>query len=201
MVQNDLCGRRESIWQFLYQLRLVRRLTQYCPINRGQHLLVPTVYGLHPSLYVSISQFAASPVCSAQMNFAIEVPAESNPLTPETLFQVLRSASSNDQQQVQTGTKQLQNWEKCPGFHSSLQSLYIVTSLPLELRYLSIIQLKNGIDKYWRKAAANAIKKDEKEIIKSRSVESTLTEGDVRLALQASIIIGKVVRSEYPHDW
>jgi hypothetical protein len=26
-------------------------------------------------------------------------------------------------------------------------------SLPIEVRYLAIIQLKNGIDKYWRKTA------------------------------------------------
>ena len=33
------------------------------------------------------------------------------------------------------------------------QSMYLDKSLPLEVRYLAIIQLKNGIDKYWRKTA------------------------------------------------
>lgn len=86
-------------------------------------------------------------------NFAIEVPGEANPLTESTLLQVLRSAASADQQQVQSGTKQLQRWEKAPGFYQHLQSVFIDKSLPLEVRYLAIIQLKNGIDKYWRKTA------------------------------------------------
>ena len=31
--------------------------------------------------------------------------------------------------------------------------MYLDKSLPLEVRYLAVIQLKNGIDKYWRKTA------------------------------------------------
>ena len=135
------------------------------------------------------------------MNFAIEVPGESNPLNTETLFRVLQSASSSDQQQVKTGSQQLQNWEKEPYYHSALQSLHVDYSLPVELRYLAVIQLKNGIDKYWRKTAANAIVKDEKVLIRSRSLRSGLDEPDPRLALQISIIIGKIIRFDYPQDW
>ena len=135
------------------------------------------------------------------MNFAIEVPAEANPLTDQTLFRVLQSASSNDQQQIKSGAQQLQNWEKSPGFYSSLQSLLLNTSLPFEVRYLSIIQLKNGIDKYWRKTAVNAIKKNEKDLIRSRILKSCIDEPDRRLALQISIVIAKISRYEYPHDW
>ena len=134
-------------------------------------------------------------------SFAIEAPGEANPLNTQTLFQVLVSASSSDPHQIQTGTKQLQNWEKSPGFYSGLQSLYIDHSLPLELRYLSIIQLKNAVDKYWRKTATNAVSKEEKELIRSRSLESVLTEPDARLALQSSLFIAKIVRSEFPRDW
>lgn len=135
------------------------------------------------------------------MNFAIEVIAEANPLTDQNLFHVLQSASSNDQQQVKSGTQQLQNWEKASGFYSSLQSLLLNKSLPFEVRYLSVIQLKNGIDKYWRKTATNAINKDEKNLIRSRSLESGVNEPDRRLALQISIVIAKITRYEYPHDW
>lgn len=135
------------------------------------------------------------------MNFSIEVPAEANPLTDQTLFHVLQSASSNDQQQVKSGTQQLQNWEKYPGFYSSLQSLLLNKALPFEVRYLSVIQVKNGIDKYWRKTALNAIKKDEKDLVRSRCLESGINEPDRRLALQISIVIAKITRYEYPHDW
>ena len=137
----------------------------------------------------------------AKMNFAIEVPAEANPLTDQTLFHVLQSASSNDQQQIKSGTQQLQNWERSPGFYRSLQSLLLNNALPFEVRYLSVIQLKNGIDKYWRKTALNAIKKDEKDLIRSRCLQSGINEPDRRLALQISIVIAKITRYEYPHDW
>ncbi len=135
------------------------------------------------------------------MSFAIEVPAEANPLTTETLYHVLRSASSNDRQQVKTGTQQLQNWERSPGYYSSLQSLYVDYSLPVELRYLAIIQLKNGIEKYWRKTASNAIKAKEKDIIRSRCLQSGIFEPDNRLALQISVLMAKIVRYEFPQDW
>lgn len=93
--------------------------------------------------------------CYADMpSFAIEVPGEANPLSESTIVNTLRSASSSDPNQIQTGTKQLAQWEKSPGFYRHLQSAYLETRLPVEIRYLAIIQLKNGIDKYWRKTAA-----------------------------------------------
>ncbi len=55
------------------------------------------------------------------MNGAIELPAEANPLNPQTLFHILSRASSSDVQQVRTSTQQLQNWEKKPGYYSALQ--------------------------------------------------------------------------------
>ncbi|MCJ1388710.1 hypothetical protein MMC18_001559 [Xylographa bjoerkii] len=135
------------------------------------------------------------------MNFAIELPPEANPLNPQTLINILTKASSTDQQQVQTSTQQLQNWEKEPGFYSSLQSVFIETSLSLEVRYLSAIQLKNGIDKYWRKTASNAITKEEKAVIRSRCLESGINEPDRRLALQNALVIAKITRFEFPHEW
>ena len=135
------------------------------------------------------------------MDFSIEVPAEANPLTTQTLHHILQSASSNDPQQLKTAAQQLQNWERSPGFYSSLQTLYIDYSLPVELRHLAILQLKNGIDKYWRKTALNAINKAEKNLIRSRSLESGISEPEHRLALQSSITIAKIVRYEFPHDW
>lgn len=94
------------------------------------------------------------------MSFAIEVSGEANPLTEGMLLHVLKSASSNDQHQIQTGTKQLQNWEKAAGYYKHLQSVFIDRSLPFEVRYLAIIQLKNGIEKYWRKTATKWVTLD-----------------------------------------
>lgn len=52
---------------------------------------------------------------------AIEVAGEANPLTEGILYHVLRSAASSDPNQIQTGTKQLQQWETAKGFYPLLQ--------------------------------------------------------------------------------
>lgn len=135
------------------------------------------------------------------MSFTIEVPGEANPLSIQTLFHTLAAASSSDPQQIKSGTQQLQNWERQPGYYSSLQTIFVDASLPVELRHLCIIQLKNGVDKYWRKTAPNAIRKDEKDQIRERSIESGTKEPDARLALQNALMIAKIIRHEYPLDW
>lgn len=134
-------------------------------------------------------------------SFSIEVPGEANPLTENLLVHSLTSAASRDPGQIQTGTKQLQQWEKSPGYYKHLQSAYIDTRLPLEIRYLAIIQLKNGIDKYWRKTALNAVPKEDKDAIRSRLIDSALNEHDNRLALQNALVVAKIARFEYPQDW
>lgn len=104
-----------------------------------------------------------------------ESAAETSPLSLELLFKVLTSATSGNPQQIKTSTKQLQAWEKTSGFYSCLQVRDFVTSVissqltshdqdvflsntaPLELRLLSLIQLKNGIDIYWRRSATKSV--------------------------------------------
>ncbi|KAI4253220.1 MAG: hypothetical protein LQ352_003820 [Teloschistes flavicans] len=135
------------------------------------------------------------------MHFAIEVAGEANPLSLPTLYQTLSAASSTDPQQIKSGAQQLQNWEKQSGFYSSLQSIFIDVSLPVEVRHLCVIQLKNGVDKYWRKTATNSISRTEKDQIRSRCIGSGIKEPNPRLALQNAVMIAKIVRYEYPADW
>lgn len=168
----------------------------------------------------------------------IEVPGEANPLTLQNVFNALVSAAGTTQQQVQTGGQQLQNWEKHEGYYLTLQvcslflwlggiksliapqDIFVDYSLPVEVRYLAIIQLKNGIDRYWRKTAtkyvqtpstrtfgletdklSSAIKAEEKHRIKARALEAGVAEPERHLALHNSLMIAKIVRYEFPHDW
>lgn len=130
-----------------------------------------------------------------------ELPGEANPLTESILLHVLKGAASTNPQQIQTSTKQLQTWETQKHYFVHLQSAFIDRRLPLEIRYLAIIQLKNGIDKYWRKTANNAVDPEDKNVIRSRLLESGINEGDQRLALQNALVIAKVVRYEFPTTW
>ena len=90
-------------------------------------------------------------------NIPIELPAETMPLSETSVSYVLGNASSNNQQQIQSATKQLEHWSKQRGYYKHLQSVFIDQSCPLEVRYQAIIQLKNGIDKYWRKTAEKCV--------------------------------------------
>ncbi|PVH87132.1 ARM repeat-containing protein [Cadophora sp. DSE1049] len=135
------------------------------------------------------------------MAFAIEVPGEAVPLSPQQVYLALQSAGSSQQLSIQTGTQQLQTWETQRGYYSLLQAVYLDKSLPSEIRYLAIIQLKNGIDKYWRKTATNAISAEEKAQIRSNLLEGGIGEAENSLALQNALVVAKVVRIDYPQDW
>lgn len=90
-------------------------------------------------------------------------------------------------------------------------------SLPLEVRWISIIQLKNGVDKYWRTSQpkfapptsqshaqrltrTSAISKEEKATIRSKLLNS-IDEESSQLTRTNAIVIGKVARIDYPNNW
>ncbi|CAG7924157.1 unnamed protein product [Penicillium olsonii] len=135
------------------------------------------------------------------MGFTIESQGGTSPLSPQGVLSTLVLAASSNQHQVRAGTEQLQNWEKQGMYHSFLQDVFLDHSVPNEVRYLAIIQLKNGIDKYWRKTAANAIKQEEKHHIKTRALEAGIVEPAPLLALHNSLMIAKIMRFEFPQDW
>lgn len=58
------------------------------------------------------------------MAHVVELPGESNPLTPQNVLNALVLAASSTQQQVHTGTQQLQNWEKQENYYTSLQVIW-----------------------------------------------------------------------------
>lgn len=60
--------------------------------------------------------------------------------------------------------------------------------------------LKNAIDKFWRKSAPNSIKEDERQALKAHFLQY-LTEPELKIARQMSVILGKLARLELPHQW
>lgn len=133
-------------------------------------------------------------------SFAIEVEGEANPLSRDALLSTIGNSLSSHQN-LKVSSQQLSNWEKTPGYFSLLQSIYSDFSVTQEVRFQAIIQLKNGIDKYWRKHARDAIAKQEKEAIRSAAIETGIQEPVPALALQNALMLAKIVRYEYPNDW
>ncbi|KAL6889433.1 armadillo-type protein [Trichoderma longibrachiatum] len=137
------------------------------------------------------------------MSFAIEVPGDAAPLSLQELCRTLHAAtSSSDHVQRQAAGQQLATWESQAGYYSSLQSVFLDKSLPLEIRFLAIIQIKNGIDKNWRFShSKQGITPEEKNLIRSRLFQGTVEEEVRHLALHNALVIAKVVRVDYPDDW
>lgn len=135
------------------------------------------------------------------MNGFAELSGEANPLTPALVYSALQNAGSNQQLLIQSGTRQLQQWETQRGFYSLLQAVYLDKTLPTEVRYLAVIQLKNGIDKYFRKTSPNAISPEERHGIRVKLLDSGINEADPRLAKQNAMVISKVIRVDWPTEW
>jgi hypothetical protein len=136
-------------------------------------------------------------------HFTIEAQGEAVPLTANTVYSTLIQASGgyHGLQGIKVATEQLSNWENRPGYYSALQDVYVNLSLDEQIRYQAIIQLKNGIDKHWRKGSVQAIGKDEKLRIRTTAIEAGIQEPSRSLALHNALMLAKIVRSEFPHDW
>ncbi|KAI0384166.1 ARM repeat-containing protein [Hypomontagnella monticulosa] len=136
------------------------------------------------------------------MNFAIEVPGAATPLSLQELCRTLQAASSIDNSSRQAATQQLSTWESEPEYYPALQSIFLDKHLPQHARFLAIIQLKNGIERYWRQYNIHStIPKPAKQTIRERLFQGTVGEGDRQLALQNALAAAKVVRIDYPKDW
>ena len=83
----------------------------------------------------------------------------------------------------------------------TLQTVYLDLSQDKQVRFLAIILLKNGIDKYWRHAAKHAIKPENKQLIRSRLFQGSLNEEDRTLASHNALVTAKIVRIDYPTEW
>ena len=134
-------------------------------------------------------------------HFSIDAQGETVPLSRQTLYETLGAATGTNYQLLQTSTQQLQNWEKSPHFYSLLQDIFIDYSLPEGIRYLAIIQLKNGVDRYWRKTAQNTLSKEEKLHIRDRALHAGTQEPSQQLNLHNGLLLAKIARYEFPHDW
>ncbi|KAF9953439.1 hypothetical protein BGZ72_005413 [Mortierella alpina] len=118
----------------------------------------------------------------------------------DALLAVLAEAASQEQARMQSAVTQLQHWETTPQFNATLQDIFYDRSLDTNIRWQAIIYLKNGIDKYWRRAAKNAIAPEEKVAIRSRLL-TALDEEQKPLATQNAVLIAKIARIDFPLEW
>lgn len=134
-------------------------------------------------------------------HFTIEAPGEANPMNETLVFKTLEQASGANPQLIKVASQQLSNWETTPGYYSALQDVYANFNYYQSIRFQAIIQLKNGIDKYWRKTSSHVIRKQEKLKIRTKAIEAGIREPVPQLGLHNALMLAKIVRYEFPHDW
>ncbi|CAG8528258.1 11592_t:CDS:10 [Ambispora leptoticha] len=119
----------------------------------------------------------------------------------EQLLIILAQAVSQQQPELlKNAEATLKEWETAPEFHYTLLDIVYDKTIEQSIRFLAAIYLKNGIDKYWRKTAKNAIRPEEKAQIKSRLL-SFMDEEINQLAMQNAILVSKIARLDYPKEW
>ncbi|ORY75687.1 armadillo-type protein [Leucosporidium creatinivorum] len=127
---------------------------------------------------------------------------------PETLLPILTalsSALSPSQAEREASLAQLQAWATVPNYYPSLVEIFANKEHDLgaghrEIRLQAAVQFKNGVDKYWRRAAVNAIAPEEKRSIRPRLL-AMVDEPDRVLAKNVALCIAKIARLDYGVDW
>lgn len=69
----------------------------------------------------------------------------------DQLFVTIRNCVSQDINLVKQAEASIAVFEKQPNFYTSVLNLYFNQQLDVSTRYMSLLIVKNGIDKYWRK--------------------------------------------------
>ncbi|KAI1426774.1 putative importin 11 [Xylaria sp. FL1777] len=137
------------------------------------------------------------------MEYAIEVSGAASPLGRVELCRTLQAASSSqDHHQRQAAGQQLESWQNHAEYYPALQAVFLDNTLPREIRFLAIIQLKNGIETIWRvRAVKKAIPPAGKHLIRSNLFRGSIEERDSQLALHNALVVAKIIRIDFPDQW
>ncbi|GFS79489.1 importin-11 [Nephila pilipes] len=116
------------------------------------------------------------------------------------VLDALTKASSQNAELLKIAERQLKSWETERGFYSILLNIACDKTVDLDIRWLSVLCIKNGVDRFWRKSAPNAIANDEKDAIRQKLL-TCFNDPVNQIALQFSVIISKIARFDFPKEW
>ncbi|GJQ74570.1 Ranbp11 [Trypoxylus dichotomus] len=120
--------------------------------------------------------------------------------TDQIVLDVLQRASSQNPEILKPAEAKLGEWETQPGFYTVLSNIISNHNVDIHVRWMAVLYFKNGIDKYWRKNAPNAISEDEKQSLKL-SLISNFSEPIQQIATQKAVLVSKIARSDCPKEW
>ncbi|KAF9464415.1 armadillo-type protein [Collybia nuda] len=119
-------------------------------------------------------------------------------VSPEELYEVVTTASSQDPAQVQVSSKRLKQMLDMFGTFDALHEIAAQHTIPLAIRQQSIIQFKNAALNHWR---SRKLLSDEQRIrIRTRCL-NFLEEEDETIAECNEVIVSKISRQDFPNNW
>uniref|UniRef100_A0A3B3DXE9 Importin-11 n=1 Tax=Oryzias melastigma TaxID=30732 RepID=A0A3B3DXE9_ORYME len=116
------------------------------------------------------------------------------------VLQALTQATSQDTAVLKPAEEQLRQWETQPGFYSVLLNIFNNHMLDVNVRWLAVLYFKNGIDRYWRRVAPNALSEEEKTSLRAGLI-TNFNEPVNQIATQIAVLIAKVARLDCPRQW
>jgi Importin-beta N-terminal domain len=131
-----------------------------------------------------------------------ELPGDANPLSDRLVLQILQNSLSGQRESLISAKQQLEEWQTKPRYHAALQRIAgDKANIAHPIRLAAIIQLKNGVDKYWRRGAANVVSDDEKAQIRENLLRVAVNEDDRQLAKMMGVVAAKIARFDFPLKW
>ncbi|KAJ2949425.1 hypothetical protein O0L34_g15341 [Tuta absoluta] len=120
----------------------------------------------------------------------------------QMVLDTLNRATSQDPEVLKPAEKKLQEWEIEPGFYCMLLNVLSNHQIDIKVRWLAVMCFKNGVDRYWRRNAPNAITEDEKQKLREGLLTTNiLSEPVAQIATQQAVLISKIARQDCPTNW
>ncbi|CAH2049107.1 unnamed protein product, partial [Iphiclides podalirius] len=118
------------------------------------------------------------------------------------VLDTLNRATSQNTEVLKPAEKKLQEWETEPGFYSVLLNVLSNHSIDVNVRWLAVMCFKNGVERYWRRNAPNAIAEEEKQKLRQGLLTTpVLSEPVAQIATQQAVLIAKIARFDCPTNW
>lgn len=134
------------------------------------------------------------------------------PSSPELMVcQALRAATDPNHEVVRKAELQLAEWEAQPGFFTTLTRICLaaisgmdaalVQHVDVNVRWMAVVYLKNGINKFWRKGTRLELALEEKQQIRDLLLMHFANEPVPQISLQIAVLMARIARIDCPRDW
>ncbi|KAI0068814.1 ARM repeat-containing protein [Artomyces pyxidatus] len=119
-------------------------------------------------------------------------------ISQQQLYIVVSAAASQNPSEMLAASTRLKELLEQPGTLNVLHEISAQKSIPLPIRQLCIIQIKNVVMNHWR--SRRLIPDHERPAIRARCI-TFLDEEDDTISRCNEIIVAKIARSDFPQKW